>query len=399
MRARIVACSFFAALCITLGAKAARGQTLVYMVTYVNTPASFRAQYPNGIFGTTQEQRVAMTRQTRKNEIWSVSLQDAKRTLLFSDDGMRFEISPAIGGYAVDSTRNVTYVKAVERAWEGPPKRGTPGVYETPKGVYEVALDGSRRFRRLFDARENMNALTINRAGTRLAFGAYENPGIYNLYVYELPSAKLLAKTNITAELQTRCGGCLPQQSGWLADGKRLFLTLEEGDDDGVPDNVTIATGVYIFSEDGKDLGMLPVHAGEISLPDYKRETSIAPYLVAQLQDGSYVFRDFALNKNAPMKPPIELQPLLVFTGPDFHTRKVAPLEKLGASSFQLSPDGNFLAFAEDRQLPTYKTQRHIWALNLQTDKEKELFAVPPPNPPASPQPNESATILGWLER
>src|SRR5690348_16156406 len=135
MRMRILACSFLAALCFAMGAQAASAQSLVYMLTYGNTPSSFRARFPNGIFGTTPAQRVAMTRQTLKNEIWSVSLRDGKRTLLFSDEGMGFEISPAIGGYAVDSMRNVAYVKALERTWEASPKRATPGLYETPKGV------------------------------------------------------------------------------------------------------------------------------------------------------------------------------------------------------------------------------------------------------------------------
>lgn len=385
---------------LAVTATAARAQTLVYLVSYTNTPANFRARFPNGIFGTTPEQRVAMTRQTLKNEIWSVSVHDGKRTLLFSDEGMGFEISPAIGGYAVDSTRNVAYVKAVERAWETPPKRATPGVYETPKGVYEIALDGSRRFRRLFDARENMNALMVNRAGTRLAFGAYENPGVYNLYVYELPSAKLIAKTDITKELQTRCAGCLPQESGWLADGKRIFLTLEEGDDDAddAPTTVLIP-GVYLFSEDGKDLGSLPMHAGEMNLPEYKRQPSIAPYLIAQATDGTFLFRDFGQKKGPPPRPPIVLDTVLVFTGADFAPQKQLPLAKRGCSGFAFAPDSKFLTFVEDRQLPTYKTERHIWAKNLQTGEEKELFVVPPPNPPNSPTPHQNAVILGWLEK
>jgi hypothetical protein len=398
---RILACSFVAAVCFAMGAQAANAQSLVYMLTYGTTPASFHARFPNGIFGTTPAQRVAMTRQTLKNEIWSASLRDGKRTLLFSDEGMGFEISPAIGGYAVDSTRNVVYVKAVERTWEAPPKRATPGVYETPKGVYGIALDGSRHFRRLFDARENMNALMVNRAGTRLAFGAYENPGVYNLYVYELPSAKLITKTNITAELQTRCGGCLPQESGWLADGTRIFLTLEEGDDDAddAPTGAPLIPGVYLFSEDGKDLGSLPMHAGEMNLPDYKREPSTVPYLIAQAADGTFLFRDFGQKKGPPPKPPIVLDTVLVFTGADFAPQKQLLLAKRGCSGFAFAPDSKFLAFVEDRQLPTYKTERHIWARNLQTGEDKELLMTPPPNPPNSPQPSPSAVILGWLEK
>ena len=42
--------------------------------------------------------------------------------------------------------------------------------------------------------------------------------------------------------------------------------------------------------------------------------------------------------------------------------------------------------------VPTYKTERHIWARNLQTGEDKELLMTPP-------LPNQSAVILGWLEK
>ena len=394
---------FFAAAFVWLAAAAtaAHAQTLVYLVSYTNTPASFRAKYANGIFPIhpkTPQEQIAISRRTIRNEIWAVSLKDGKRTRLFSDEGTNFELTPAVDMGHSPFAKGSAYLRGMERTLKKVPQQSIPIVHETPQGVYEVSLDGSNRFRRLADATQNMSVAMVNAAGTRAAFYGWEDKGGYFLYVYELPSANLLTRANITTVLQARCGNCQPETSGWMADGKRLFFTLEEGDVDDEPDSATVAPGVYILSEDGKNLGMLPVHAGQMNLPGYRRETSIAPYLIAQLRDGSYVFRDYALKKNAPMKPPIELQPLLVFTGPDFQTRKVAPIEKLRASSFELSPDGHFLAFVEDRQLPSYKTERHIWTLNLQTGEETELFIVPPPNLPNSPTPNESAFLLGWLE-
>lgn len=385
---------------MALSAAGAHGQTLVYMVTYVNTPASFRAQYPNGVFGTTQQQKVAMTRQTLKNEIWSVSAQSGRRTLLFSDAGMGFEILPSNGtSYAVDDARKVAYVVGVERTWEAPPKRATPGVYETPRGIYEIALDGSKHIRRLFDATQNMSAAMVNIAGTRVAFYGWEDKGGYFLYVHELPSGKLLTRTNITKVLQAHCANCLPQEAGWLADGKRLYFTLEEGDEDGDP-SVAAAdvTGTYLVSEQGSDLGSFPAHAGEIYSPDYVRETSIAPYLIAQVADGTLLFRDYGEKRGPMSKRSAVLDEVLVFTDAQFKVREQIPLGTRNASAFALAPDGKFLAFVEDRHVPDYKTERHMWARNLKTDEEKELLYVPPVNPPNSPKPNENAAILGWLQ-
>jgi len=420
MRIRILVCPFVAAVCIAFCAQAARAQKLVYMVSYSygSAQARLHAQFPSGIFGTTPEQRVAMTRQTLKNEIWSISLRDGKRTLLFSDENMGFEISPAIGGYAVDSSRNVAYVRAVERTWEAPPTRATPGVYETPKGVYEIALDGSNHFRRLFDATQNMSAALVNAAGTRAAFWGWEDKGGYFLYLRELPSGNLLTRVNITKVLKAHCGDCLPEDVGWLADGKRLFFTMEEGEDDSADtdDDTTSAaaeptgtpaakqapldvTGTRIISEQGEDLGSFPPHAGEMHSPDYKREISITPYLVGETPNGTYVFRDYG-EKNGPQpQAPAVLDGILVFTGADFKPHKQIPLGKRFGSAFALAPDGNLLAFVEDRQLSDYKTERHIWARNLQTGEEKELLVVPPFNPPNSPLLNERAVILGWLEK
>ncbi|HKF52661.1 MAG TPA: hypothetical protein VKB26_10130, partial [Candidatus Acidoferrales bacterium] len=341
------------------GAQATRAQSLVYVLTYGNTPASLRAQFPNGIFGTTPKQRVAMARQRLKTEIWSVSLQGGKRTLLFSDEGTNFELIPTVDmGHSPFVGTNVAYVKGVERSWETAP----PMLYETPPGVYEVSLDGSNRFRRLFDATQNMSPAMVNAAGTRAAFYGWEDKGGYFVYVYELPSAKLLTRANITKLLQAHCGSCLPQQAGWLADGKELFFVLQEGDeDDNVNETPSGAPGTSLLSEQGGDVGAVPTHAGEMNLPDYKREISIAPYMIAQAEDGSYLFLDYGLKKGPLPKAPIRLDGFLILTGPDFKVRKQIPLGRVGASEFQLTRDGTLLAYAENRELPTYRTEQHFW--------------------------------------
>lgn len=386
---------------LSLFAPAAHGQKLVYMVSYTNTPASFRAQFPTGVFGATPEQRVAMVRQRLRTEIWAVSVRDGKREQLFSDGGVNFEIIPLVDmGALVNGARNVAYVRAIDHAREAPPKRATQESYEPLSAIYEAALDGSNRFRRLFDTTPNMMSVMINAAGTRAALSGWEDNGAgYFLYVYELPSGKLLARTDIKKILQAHCAACVPEVAGWLADGKRLFFTMEEGDADDAPGpGAPFMPGNYMISAEGGDLGSFPAHAGEVNLPDYSRDLSIAPYLIGQAENGNYVFHDQARQKVPVPKERIEPPGFLVITGADFKIQKQIALGRADASEFELSPDGSLLAFAEDRQLPGYKAQRHLWIRNLQTGEEKEVLAVPLANPPTSPNPNVTATILGWLE-
>lgn len=368
-------------------------QELVYTATYPKTVPA------RGIFtigpATTPQERAMMARRARKNEIWAISLQDGKRTLLFSDEGTNFELIPTVDmGHSPFASGKVAYVKGVERSWRNVPQQALPMLYETPPGIYEVSLDGSNQFRRLFDATQNMSPAIVNATGTRVAFYGWEDKGGYFLYVYELTSGKLLARANIAKILQAHCESCLPQKAGWLADGKTLFFVLQEGDDDdSVNETPSGGPGTCLLSEQGADLGTVPTHAGEMSLPDYTRETSIAPYLIAQAEDGSYVFLDYGLKKGPLPKAPIRLNGLLILTGPDFKVRKQILLGRWGGSEFQLSRDGTWLAYAENREMPTYITERHFWVRNLQTDEEKELLIVPPANPP---EPKVSVILLGW---
>jgi hypothetical protein len=49
-------------------------------------------------------------------------------------------------------------------------------------------------------------------------------------------------------------------------------------------------------------------------------------------------------------------------------------------------------------QTPDYRSEPHLWVRDLNSGDEKELFSVPPPNPPQSPTPNILLSILGWTD-
>ncbi|HKN62080.1 MAG TPA: hypothetical protein VJW93_12945, partial [Candidatus Acidoferrales bacterium] len=118
--------------------------------------------------------------------------------------------------------------------------------------------------------------------------------------------------------------------------------------------------------------------------------------LIGQLPDGDYLFRDLGLKKGW-RKAHLEPESFLVITGPDFKSKKQIPLHKENVGYFYLSPSGKYLAYVEERQLPNYRAERHLWSIDLESGAEKEMLVTPPPNPPSSPGPNVSLTILGWV--
>jgi hypothetical protein len=371
-----------------------RAQSLVYAVSYGETRASFHARFPTGALGASNKEKLAMLRSYRKTEIYSVSMIVGKRTLVFSDEGMDFEIVPANPAIAAGKA----YVVGVEREWRTVPN---PGAYADPPAIYEISLDGANKVRRLFAVRPNQTSIEFNREASKAAFETFED-GKYLVFIYEVPSWKLLHKWELTSLLNVHCPACLPISSGWLADGNRLFFNLDLGAEDDDDDSTSTAAkvqeppGTYLASDDGADFAALLPHAIHLEFPGYAKQSGTTPYLIGQLSDGSYLFRDFALRKDPAPKPPVEFEPFLVQIAPHFSVRKLVPLKKLRLATYALSPSGRYLAYVEDRQIPNYRTERHLWAMDLRSGAETELFVAPPPNPPSSLDSNVTLTIVGW---
>jgi len=363
----------------------ARGQTLIYAFSYAETPASLHARFPRGVIGASTNDQLAMLRTFRKTEIYSVSLLDGKRALVFSDEGMNLEIKPA--GAALGAGK--AYATGIMRGWGTTPN---PGAYSESPAIYEVSLDGSNRFRRLAEIQTYEAPALLNPQTTKMVFGAFVSNNRYVVSIYDLSTGKLLHSWKLT---QPRCPDCIPVSYGWLADGDRLFFNLDIGADESSHHAVP---GTYFTAEDGTHLGSIPIHAGQLQLPGYAREQETPPFLLGQLPDGDYLFRDLGLEKGPLAKAPIQPESFLVITGPDFKSKKQIPLHKANVGSFYLSPSGKYLAYVEERQVPNYRTERHLWSIDLASGAENEMPVAPPPNPPSSPEPNVSLTILGWLD-
>ena len=372
----------------------ARAQTLIYALSYADTPTSHRARFPSGVMGATINEKLAMVRVYLKTEIYSVSVNDGKRSLLFSDEGTNLEITPV--GAALGAGK--AYASGVVRQWRTTPN---PGVYSEPTAIYEISLDGSKRSRKAFETQSNRTSALPNPSGTKAVFHASVN-GEFVFFVYELPTGKLLHSWDFTKLTEAHCPDCIPGSYGWLAEGDRLFLNLQLGAGDYDEAKNLDSPGTYFTTEDGADLGGIPLRAGQLQLAGYKRWAELAgaipPILIGQMVSGDYLFRDYAV-KNGPLpKRPIEPESFLVITGPDFKSKKQIPMRKSELDSFFISSSGKYLAYVEERQTPNYRAERHLWGLDLESGAEKELLFAPPPGLPTSPEPIVSFTVLGWLD-
>jgi hypothetical protein len=371
--------------CLALCAQA-HAQTLVYSVSYAETQASFHAHFANvSPFpgGRTHDENLTMMRHTRKTEIYSVSVPDGKRTLVFSDEGPHFDIRPT----GAVSSSGKAYVVGFFRDWQTAP---VPGVHED-QAYYEIPLDGSNHFRKLADAQQSAPNVELNAQGTKAALMGFENEK-YIVSIYSLPEWKLLGTWDLAKITRTHCPGCTPTSNGWMADGNRLyvsFVVVGEDDDDTAKAN---HPGTYILGEDGTDLGAIPATTGAFQLAGYFHPNFIERQFLGQFPDGRYLFLDYGAKQG---KSPGQTEPFLVMAGADGKPQKTLPL-KFPIGGY-ISPSGKFLAYIERRQTPDYRSELHLWVKNLESNEDKELISTPPPGPPSSPEPNSTISILGWI--
>ena len=365
----------------------ARAQTVVYSLTYTETRASFHAHFANASAfpgRRTDEENLSMMRGTRKTEIYSLSLITGKSTLLFSDDGPHLEIRNA-GALAAGGK---AYYLGVWRE-----RRTTPSpMVAAEEGIYEISLDGSNHYRKVAGAEPNQPPAMLNSQSTRAAFESFKE-GKYVVSIYALPDWKLLSTWDLSKLMKAHCPPCTPVTYGWLADGKRLYFEITEVGDEEEATAATNRPGTYLVSEEGADLGRVSPLSGNVPFDGFIHANSVEGHFLGQLPDGSDIIQDYAVKKGGPAS---ELHPYLIVSRSDQKTQKQYSL-KFAFTRAVPSPSGKYLGFIEERHTPEYRTELHLWVKNLATGEDKEVFAAPPPNPPNSPEPNVTLSLLGWL--
>jgi hypothetical protein len=116
--------------------------------------------------------------------------------------------------------------------------------------------------------------------------------------------------------------------------------------------------------------------------------------LLGQLADGSFAFQAHAIKREHPSKA----EALVAVSKPESGVHEVQLPAEPHAGTQYLSPSGKYVAYIEERTTPDYRRELHVWVKDLHNREQKDLFVAPPPNPPASPEPNETVTILGWVD-
>ena len=367
------------------GSNFASAASLIYAVTYPWTSTT----RPTGLgHGVPPEQKIVSVRNSWKTEVYSISIETGRRTLLFSDAGPNFEIlAPNIMALHADKA----YARGVERYWSTGP---AVGVFSHPEAIYELTLDGSNRFRKLFeiDAKNPASELFLNPDGSELA-SIGDSVG-YMVSTHAVSSGALLHSWNAMPLFQKHCPDCLPVSHGWLADGKGLFFTLEIGDLDGDSPAPNDAVGTYLLTEEGKDAGSIPALEGMPNVAGFRRDPEGAPWLLGQSPQGVYIFWDFGFEPESHSPPPAQAQSFAVLADRDGHTIRALRIRASGPP-MRLSASGRFLAYLERRTLKNYQSDYHLWIKDLRDGTEKELSW---PLAASSP-PGLGSNIIGWDER
>jgi hypothetical protein len=361
----------------------ATGTSLVYSLSYQETPESRRAHPPGYYNPANIPESLIRVRYYSKTDIFLVSMPDAKTSRVFSDEGPYFEIIP--GEMVV--AENKAYASGIERQWLG---GSTPGVYAGRPAVYELALDATNKYRKLFEIQQEADygaaRLFISPSGTKIGYvSVLKQKNI--VFIHDVATGTLLKSWDVT-NLFRQCFDCAINSVGWLADGNRLFFSIDFGVESGPQSRV----GTYVVSEDGAALGRLPLQQGRLQMQDYRNPTGTAPVLIGQSPEGNYIFEDFAQKKTGSQP-----QRFLVITTPEGKVLGQIPLRtSYGIEPHNLSRSGKSVAYSDPRS-KNYQPEEHVWGMNLETREEKELITIPARTIHSS-EPKVTVTILGWLD-
>jgi len=366
---------------LALFAYQATGTSLVYSLSH-------RGTHPSGYNIHSVPESLMMVRNYSKTDIFLVSMPDAKTSRVFSDEGPYFEIIPPgmFGGPgAMVVAEDKAYASGIERGGS------SVGIHSGRPAVYELALDASNKYRKLFEVQQEAAyaaaRLFISPSGTKIGYVSVLKQ--HNIvFIHDVATGTLLKSWDAT-NLFRQCSDCDIGSVGWLADGNRLFFSLDFGEESGPQSKV----GTYVVSEDGGALGRLPLEQGELQMQDYISATGTAPVLLGQSPEGKYIFEYFARQKTGLSQP----QMFLVITTPERKVLGQIPLHtSLGIGPHELTRSGKFVAFSDPRSR-NYEREEHVWGLNLETREEKELITLPARTIPSS-EPRVTLDILGWLD-
>jgi len=312
-------------------------------------------------------------------QIFSISPDSNKSKLVFSDENCSIALSVVpnvsiIGKEEFVTGRRKLYCFAIGRNIEiGYDSSGRPLHYYRfgmKSLIYELFIDGTNRFKKVCEVMGTQcpSMMCIDPTGRRIGYLNYSEKARTKstLFIHSTLSGKLLNKVDLSEILLD----CFVSSIGWLADGNRLFFTLDTGDVHVTSEESYEKVGAYLMKEDGTDLVKLPQSL--ILFPE-KKGFSDQPggaQFIGQLSDGTYIFRDFKFRKGYRGTAASSFIHIL---NPITNSRREIPLKiSEGLGQFKVSHDGTKIGFDvyEDDSI-------HIWVKDLKTGKENRIFSFP----------------------
>jgi hypothetical protein len=278
----------------------------------------------------------------------------------------------------------------VEREWRTAP---TPGAYSDPAALYEISLDGSKRWRRLEQIQPSQAPAVLNLRRNKAAIeSTFEDQ--YVISIYAVPAWKLVSRWELDRLTRKYCPDCLPMSFGWLS-GDKLFFDLDLGDEDSIDEKHHNVPGIYVASESGEDLGAFLSKTAKSGANTPALPPGAGHRFLAELANGDYLFEEWrAMERSRGTGS----ECFLVVASANSANPRRFPIHPRFPAGTQIAPSGEFIAFVEDRTTPQYRTERRVWLVDLESGKETEVYAAPPAGPPTALEANVTVSILGWTE-
>jgi len=322
-------------------------------------------------------------------KIYSLNPNGKETRLIFSDENAPIMLlarrgMPGHPGEVLVPSRNKVFAHAVE-------KRLNPGRwYASKASVYELFIDGSNKFRKVFDVmgEQSLSEIFVNSAGTRIGYLNYLDQKTF-IFIHETGTGKLLHKIDVSNVFLD----CFASAIGWLPDGKRLFFTLDTGDVHVTSKESYKKVGTYFIKEDRLELFRLP--QAFFSFPEKKGfgTHSSTPQFVGELPDGAYIFREFKFKKDY---RGTAASSLIYMVNPITKSQKEIPLNvSQSLNWFKTSSNGKSIAFTEkiSSKEGRYEWVEHLWIKDIVTGKEKRVFSLD-----NMPFKGLYLGLVGWME-
>jgi hypothetical protein len=316
-------------------------------------------------------------------EIYSVDPASGERRLLFSDEDLPIVLLqhlyvfhfPVAGGGRI-------FAHAADR--------GAPGPLLGIGGIYEIATDGIRGYRRVagVEGDQSLGDLIADPAGARVGYVERTGRREY-LFLLDAGSGRMLRKLDVTGMILD----CEVSSAGWDPQSGRLYLSAAAGDDDVTSEASRSRAGTYVIDETGDrwtKIASIPPLPG-FHPPEDARMIGVLP-------GGAYVFETTQLAIHPGMGP-ARFSSAVVSLDPA--TGRVQEIGFRAAGGRPpgarllptVSPSGAYLAGATPPGSSTAVSQE-IRIKDLHTGLERELVTLP-----CDGGKGPFLGLVGWLTR